>query len=176
MSYDNFLKEFKAYFTDLELNDFHEKRLSEMWHKHKNVEFVEVEKIKEVRETFIRPVTDVKILYVDPETMQPIRSVKDPKRMSEMVHSVIYEVCNIWNVKIEDLISPKRKRDMVYARFFCYLKLRHMGVTYTEIGRRFKRDHTSVMAGIDAANNLLETDCQPFSYLWKNYIQEKQTA
>lgn len=52
---------------------------------------------------------------------------------------------------IKELTGPSRNRHIAWPRQRAWLLCREKGLTLTQIGRFFRRDHTTIMAGIAAA-------------------------
>lgn len=61
---------------------------------------------------------------------------------------VIAVISEKMQVPIEDLLGPSRLRNVVQARFTCFTALYLRGSSLSAIGRRFDRDHTTVMHGV----------------------------
>lgn len=56
------------------------------------------------------------------------------------------------------LDTPSRKRENVLARFVLYYHLvRIKGMGFTEVGKIFKRDHSSVIYGVGQYEDLIDT-------------------
>ncbi len=66
--------------------------------------------------------------------------------------SVLAAVSIAYGVTIEQIMSPRRSRTWVRARWAAYWLLRQTGLGYAEIGRIMSRDHTSVIHGMSRVN------------------------
>ena len=56
------------------------------------------------------------------------------------------KVCKYYNISIDQLISRKRDRELIYARRdFCHLAHKKTQCTYVRIGQFLKRDHSLVI-------------------------------
>lgn len=64
---------------------------------------------------------------------------------------VLDAVCETCHVPVDLLLGPVRSASVARARQFAMLLLRERGLSYPEIGRALNRDHTTVMAGEQAA-------------------------
>lgn len=56
------------------------------------------------------------------------------------------ELCRAHAVLLEAVLSSTRTKRVVEARLACCLYLRTLDMSYPEIGRLLRRDHTSIMA------------------------------
>lgn len=90
----------------------------------------------------------IKEQYRTSNSRKYFKSVISP----EDVLKIISENCN---VKIEDVLSKTRKKDMVEARhIFCAIMRNQFGHSYTTIGQFIgHRDHTTVIHSIKVFNN-----------------------
>jgi chromosomal replication initiation ATPase DnaA len=69
----------------------------------------------------------------------------------------IIKLCaTLFEVPVKDLVSPKRSKPIVEARFALYAALRMRGWSYTRIGRFLGRDHATVMYGVQRAEYIME--------------------
>jgi chromosomal replication initiation ATPase DnaA len=69
----------------------------------------------------------------------------------------IIKLCaTLFGVPVKDLVSPKRSKPIVEARFALYAALRMRGWSYTRIGRFLGRDHATVMYGVQRAEYIME--------------------
>ena len=57
-------------------------------------------------------------------------------------------------VSVKEIMSPNQQRHVAHARFAAYVALRDRGLSMPQIGRFFKRDHTTVLHGIRRAKEL----------------------
>jgi chromosomal replication initiation ATPase DnaA len=59
------------------------------------------------------------------------------------------------------LVSKSRKREAVIGRSLIYKEMKEQGYTYQSIGRRFLKDHASVIHGIKSLESDLEVGWKP---------------
>ena len=72
---------------------------------------------------------------------------------------IILTTCSFLKVSVRQMRSASRVRALVECRFMIInLCLKHLGMTLKEIAQLINRDHTTVIHGKDAGNDLLETD------------------
>lgn len=66
------------------------------------------------------------------------------------VHQLVLAVSLALNINPKKLISKSRKRELVNARGLCYIILRERdpSLSLYDIGRCFRRDHSTVINGI----------------------------
>ncbi|MDP2891987.1 MAG: chromosomal replication initiator protein DnaA [Bacillota bacterium] len=70
----------------------------------------------------------------------------EQKQKQVTPHDIREAVCNVFNIKHEDLISQRRSRDIVFPRQVAMYLLRETGMSLPKIGSFFGgRDHTTVM-------------------------------
>ena len=69
-------------------------------------------------------------------------------------------ICSYFQISEADLLSSSRKPNVVYARNLCFYIIREeFKAQYKKIGEIFnKKDHTSVMYGVDKIKSSLEVD------------------
>ena len=63
------------------------------------------------------------------------------------------EVCSARGVLLHEILGPIRSRNVVRARHELWWRIRHHPDRYyslPEIGRLFGKDHTTILAGIEA--------------------------
>ena len=76
-----------------------------------------------------------------------------------IVDKIFSAVYGKYNVGKEDLLGPKRNKDIAFARHVCiYLIKEITDMSYPGIGKMFNRDHTTVMASCSLIANKLTTD------------------
>lgn len=71
----------------------------------------------------------------------------------ERTLNLIATVCEQFDVCPQDVLGRTRFAHIVRARFQCYADLYAMGLTASEIGRVFKRDHSTILHGLKRAEN-----------------------
>ena len=76
------------------------------------------------------------------------------------IASVLDAVSNHYGIPKLEIISHRRMQRIVRPRQVCYYLAKHMtGKSLPEIGRRLgKRDHTSILSGINRIEQLRATD------------------
>lgn len=71
------------------------------------------------------------------------------KKISRPLHAILIDVCDRHNVSHQDLLSPRRFRNLVRARHEAWwLAYTQSEASYPAIGKFFNRDHTTIMFGI----------------------------
>lgn len=69
----------------------------------------------------------------------------------------IIKLCaDLFGLPPKDLMSNKRNRQVVEARFALYAALRRRGWSYPRIGKFLRRDHTAIMYGVCRAEYIME--------------------
>lgn len=69
----------------------------------------------------------------------------------ERTLEIVREIGERYNIGLRDLLSDQRRRPVAWARFHCYAELYSRGMTASEIGRVFNRDHSTILHGIKRA-------------------------
>lgn len=70
---------------------------------------------------------------------------------------IISYVCDFFKQKKEDLVGPKRKVEFVNPRHIAiYLIRKQTGETYSNIGKKFNRNHTTAINAIRKINGFIE--------------------
>lgn len=81
----------------------------------------------------------------------------EPKQLG--VEDVQKEISKYYNVTVESLSSPKRQKNIVKARQMAmYISRKLTGISYPELGERFHRDHSTVMASCEKIETELMED------------------
>lgn len=76
-----------------------------------------------------------------------------------VVDKIFSAVYGKYNVGKEDLLGPKRNKDIAFARHVCiYLIKEITDMSYPGIGKMFNRDHTTVMASCSLIAGKLASD------------------
>jgi chromosomal replication initiation ATPase DnaA len=61
------------------------------------------------------------------------------------------EICKKHNLPIDEVLSDRQHRHLVKARQEIWYRIRiDLGMSYPEIGKRFNRDHSTIMHGVKA--------------------------
>ena len=69
---------------------------------------------------------------------------------------IIDEVCQFYDVRFEQLAQASRERKYVEPRHtICYYAKKYTGLSLAPIGEILNRDHTSVLYGQKAIDNLI---------------------
>lgn len=86
---------------------------------------------------------------------------------------VLQTVCNYFDIKNNELIGPRRKKELVLPRHLAmYILSDELNLTVEKIGQILGgRDHTTVMHGRDRIKKLINTDRE----VQKMYIELKQS-
>lgn len=72
---------------------------------------------------------------------------------------IVQYVSEKLGVEVDALFGRSRKREIAYARQLCiYLIKRKTKFTFSDIGRYFNRDHTTVIHSINAIKDLMDVD------------------
>lgn len=69
----------------------------------------------------------------------------------ERTLEAVREVGARYGIALDVLLSDRRDRPTAWARFHCYAHLYERGMTASEIGRIFNRDHSTILHGIKRA-------------------------
>lgn len=73
---------------------------------------------------------------------------------------IIQAIGPVFGVEVKVLLSKDRHQTINLARMACALVLRRHGFSYPEIGRKLKRDHTSMINSVDRAKQQEQRDQQ----------------
>lgn len=57
---------------------------------------------------------------------------------------IVQEICHKHGVTVNDVLSRRRDKKTLAARFECYKALRGMGLSFPKIGKIMNRDHSTV--------------------------------
>lgn len=83
------------------------------------------------------------------------------RRSAESANDILATVASYFHMTVYELKKKGRQRSVVTARHVCYHILRaKTALTILTIGSLFNQDHTTVIHGIRAMNDLIETDEQ----------------
>jgi chromosomal replication initiator protein len=78
-------------------------------------------------------------------------------KKSRTPENIIKEAANFFNVDVPYLLKDERTRTRVQMRQMVYKALRqHCMISFQQIGRLFKKDHTTIIHGISKLNNLMD--------------------
>jgi chromosomal replication initiator protein len=86
------------------------------------------------------------------------RSVEPPP-LGPSIRAIQDAVCEVFGVSWVDLISNRRAGPVVHARHAAmWLARWHTFASYPEIGRAFRRDHTSIIHGVSRVEERMARD------------------
>lgn len=63
-------------------------------------------------------------------------------------------------ITVPDIMSRSRQQDIMDARRMCYAVLSEAGESWKEIGRYFRRDHSTILEGYQQHQRLFHTDAK----------------
>ena len=73
--------------------------------------------------------------------------------------------CEVFGVKHSDIKTPKRARDLVWCRFMIVGYLReNTKYNYHQIGKKYNRDHSTIIYAFNQHNNLLNDSLYKMYY------------
>ena len=94
-----------------------------------------------------------------PVTIAPAPIVRAPKQPRKVENLRFADaVCKAWEISYAELMARDRSRRLAFPRFACFRFLSSLGWSTNQIGRAFKRDHTTVMMGLLRAQWLHKHD------------------
>ena len=142
----SFEKQLRAYLTDV--SDFDIKRIITLHEMNRGVTERVVEK------------TVIQVREVEIETLCPAckRSHKEIKALvtPDRIEDVVVEVTGVCRNKLR---SRTRKRTVTVPRhIIMYLARQHAYEYLSTIGKRYNRDHTTVINAVNTIKDLLDTD------------------
>lgn len=76
---------------------------------------------------------------------------------------VLHEASRLFKVHHRDILSKAKFDFILPARFALYKALHLRGNSYSQIGRWFDRDHTTVRHGVLRANEMMKQDINYFT-------------
>ena len=80
-----------------------------------------------------------------------------PPMVRSRAESIAYEVASRAGLRVEDLKGANRKRQYSWPRQVAMTRIRReTGLSLPEIGRLFRRDHTTVLHAIRAVDARME--------------------
>lgn len=129
-----FINELKSYLTDVDWTSTVEKRVESIYTKH---------------------LPEPKVVYK--VEIREVPLIEEPERVmtdDEVFTHVSTAVCETFKVTLEDLLNKNRSRDRVLARYICYFIMRNTyKLNLNKIGSYFRKDHTTVIHGINSIQN-----------------------
>ena len=73
------------------------------------------------------------------------------------VEKIVDEVSRTYNISSDDIYSRKKSADIAHARqISMYIVSQIMSLSSTEIGKKFNKDHTTVLYTIEKVKNKLK--------------------
>jgi hypothetical protein len=112
----------------------------------------------------IVPETPVVEVPVVPDTKPPtcprwFSIVDEPTTIMPMIGDIKRAACRYFDIDPIDLDSSRRTLKLVYPRqLVMYLAKKKTGKSLPEIGRRLKRDHTTVLHGVRKIEQSVRSD------------------
>ena len=75
------------------------------------------------------------------------------------IERIVEEVSRSYNVSVEDIFSKKKFSDIALARqVSIYIVSQVMQLSSTEIGKKFNKDHTTILYTIEKVKNIIKKD------------------
>ena len=97
--------------------------------------------------------------------------MRENKNSNEKFNELVKLTCNFFNIPEQDLKSVSRKRNLTDVRFHLYKYAYDSGYfTFVHIGMMMGRHHSTIMTGLSAMVNLIETD-DYFKYSYSRYYE-----
>lgn len=118
---------------------------------------------RELEGKFIQVLQSLKTKGLEP-SLENIRVLLGRKDESDIINlsskQVLVKVCDYFNIKLSDLIGPKRIKSLVLPRHITmFILSEQLSLTVEKIGDILGgRDHTTVMHGRDKIKRLISTD------------------
>ena len=80
-----------------------------------------------------------------------------PGRQPADLDKIVNTACKLFCVDPSLIFTETRKREVVLSRYFIYHQLRKQGLTFKRIGEIMHKDHATIIHGIRALKNDIET-------------------
>lgn len=91
--------------------------------------------------------------------------------------ATIRAAADYFGVPYDDMYGPIRLREYVYARFASYYVMRERDeLSYLQIGRRFSKDHSTIIHGCRRADDLLRRDADFAAFVVAQMSLPKHSA
>ena len=75
------------------------------------------------------------------------------------VEKIVKEVSRTYNVSVDDIYSKKKQADIAYARqISIYIVCQVMSLSSTEVGKKFNKDHTTVLYTVNKVKEILKVN------------------
>lgn len=72
---------------------------------------------------------------------------------------IIESVCSYFSISFHKLLTKRRYKELVLARqIIIYFLRKHLGLSWTEIGKVFNRDHTTAIHSFTSVRDYFDTD------------------
>lgn len=69
--------------------------------------------------------------------------------IERIIERIVAITAGYYGISKAEIYGRSRATNIVTARHMAYLLAYNSGMSFTEIGKRFKRDHTTIMHGVD---------------------------
>lgn len=150
---DEFINDLQVYF-DTKFEDYTKKRIVSYLEKYKNA--IPAQKpltiVKEKKVVIFREINTKKVLSEAGEIFQTD------------YNDIIRHVIDFTGVKNKDLVSKSRIRDYVAARHVAMHMIRDLcGLNTVQIGKLFRRDHSSVIHAIAKVKSMIEVEDKKYT-------------
>ncbi len=116
--------------------------------------------IKELRKkTKWSPITIKEILM----------DISPSEKINRPIKEIMFFAARSSNTSINRLMNGSRERQNVLARSLVYYALKKQGYTLVEIGKRFGKDHATVLHGLRSLKNDLESKDELTVMVWEKF-------
>ena len=86
---------------------------------------------------------------------------KNDKKKLITAQDIVEQVAKYYSISEEQIMSPIRNAQIALARrISMYLCRSLLGMSFIQIGQFFKRDHSTVITGVDKVGREIKTDNQ----------------
>ena len=90
---------------------------------------------------------------------QRASAIPTTQNLSKKFDLLIQETCRAISITQMDFYNAGRTRNVALARHLvCYVATMHMGLAVTDVGKRLKKDHSTVIHSSRVFGDLLETN------------------
>jgi len=91
-----------------------------------------------------------------------LKDLLEPKFVNLTVEDIKKAVCTHFNIKVADIISKRRSKNIAFPRHIAmFLCRKHTSASYPEIGSRFGgRDHSSVIHATNVISSKIQSDTE----------------
>lgn len=93
---------------------------------------------------------------------------------TEKIEEISNALCEKMGVGIVKIKGKSRKLHYLYPRYVIYRALRDVGCTLKEIGWYFKKDHTTIISGLQQDKLLRETNDDRYLFFAKHYVNKER--